>query len=71
MVSTTNIRSIREMSAEERQTKLDEIRDELMHARGQAAMGGAPPSPGKIRAMRSAVARILTVMKEKGEVLKF
>jgi len=71
MVSTTNIRSIREMSAEERQTRLREIRDELMHARGQAAMGGAPPSPGKIRDMRSAVARILTVMKEKGEVVKF
>ncbi len=71
MVSATNIRSIREMSADERQTRLKEIRDELMHARGQAAMGGAPPSPGKIRAMRSAVARIMTVMKEKGEVVKF
>jgi large subunit ribosomal protein L29 len=71
MVSTTNIRSIREMSADERQARLKDIRDELMHARGQAAMGGAPPSPGKIRAMRSAVARIMTVMKEKGEVVKF
>jgi large subunit ribosomal protein L29 len=70
MASAFNIRSIREMSAEERQAKLKEIRDELMHARGQAAMGGAPPSPGKIRAMRSAVARLLTVMKEKGEVVK-
>ena len=71
MVSTTNIRSIREMTPEERQSRLNEIRDELMHARWQAAMGGAPPSPGKIRAMRSAVARILTVMNERGEVVKF
>jgi|MudIll2142460700_1097286.scaffolds.fasta_scaffold441930_3 large subunit ribosomal protein L29 len=70
MVSATNIRSIRDMTPEERQSKLKEIRDELMHARGQAAMGGAPPSPGKIRAMRSAVARILTVMNEKGEAVK-
>jgi large subunit ribosomal protein L29 len=38
-----------------------------MHARGQAALGGAPPSPGKIRAMRTSVARILTVMKERKE----
>ena len=70
MVSSTNIRTIREMSPEERQVKLKEMRDELMHARGQAAMGGAPPSPGKIRAMRSAVARLLTVMKEKGEEVR-
>jgi large subunit ribosomal protein L29 len=70
MVSPFNIRSIREMSPEERKAKLKDTRDELMHARGQAAMGGAPPSPGKIRAMRTAVARILTVMKEKGEKLE-
>ena len=70
MVSTLNIRTIREMNTEERRSKLKEIRDELMHARGQAAMGGAPPSPGKIRAMRSGVARIMTVMKEKGEKLE-
>jgi len=62
-----NMRAIREMSPEERRTKLKETRDELMHARGQAAMGGAPPSPGKIRAMRTSVARILTVMKERKE----
>jgi len=70
MVSPLNIRSIREMSAEERKAKLKDTRDELMHARGQAAMGGAPPSPGKIRAMRTIVARMLTVMKEKGEKLE-
>ncbi len=67
MVSPMNIRAIREMTPEERRSKLKETRDELMHARGQAAMGGAPPSPGKIRAMRTSVARIFTVMKEKGE----
>lgn len=70
MVSSLNMRSLREMSPEERKAKLKDIRDELMHARGQAAMGGAPPSPGKIRAMRTTVARILTVMKEKGEKLE-
>ena len=67
MVSPMNIRAIREMTPEERRTKLKEMREELMHQRGLAAMGGAPPSPGKIRALRTAVARLLTVMKEKGE----
>ncbi|MEM2869365.1 MAG: 50S ribosomal protein L29 [Thermoplasmata archaeon] len=67
MVSPMNIRAIREMSSEERRNKLKEMRDELMHQRGLAAMGGAPPSPGKIRALRTAIARLLTVMKEKGE----
>lgn len=62
-----NMRSLREMSPEERKIKLKEMRDELMHQRGLAAMGGAPPSPGKIRSMRTTVARLLTIMKEKGE----
>src|SRR5207244_11985184 len=44
--------------------KLTELRDELMHERGVAAMGGAPPNPGKIRALRKNIARILTIMRE-------
>jgi hypothetical protein len=35
-----------------------------MHERGIAAMGGAPSSPGKIRALRTNVARIHTIMRE-------
>jgi ribosomal protein L29 len=27
-------------------------------------MGGAPPSPGKIRAIRRSIARMLTIMRE-------
>jgi large subunit ribosomal protein L29 len=55
---------IREMSPETRSEKLKELRDELMHERGIGAMGGAPASPGKIRALRKNIARILTVQKE-------
>ncbi len=44
--------------------KLSDLRDELMHERGVAAMGGAPPNPGKIRALRKNIARILTIMRE-------
>ena len=55
------MREIREMTADAREAKLKEIRDELLHERGVAAMGGAPHSPGQIRALRKNLARILTV----------
>ena len=58
------MKEIRAMNAEARETKLKELRDELLHERGQAAMGGAPHSPGQIRAVRKNVARILTVVGE-------
>ena len=57
-------KEIRAMDVETRSRKLTELRDELMHERGVAAMGGAPPSPGKIRALRKNIARILTIMAE-------
>ncbi len=55
---------IREMTAEERNQKLKELRNDLMHERGVSAMGGAPSSPGVIRAIRTNIARILTVQRE-------
>ena len=47
--------------------KLEELKRELMHERGVAAMGGSPPSPGKIRQLRTSIARMLTIMQEEGE----
>lgn len=55
---------IKSMSGEERVKKLRELRDDLMHERGTAAMGGAPANPGKIRALRTNIARIETIQKE-------
>jgi len=57
-------KEIRAMDADTIEKKLSELRDELMHERGVAAMGGAPPNPGKIRALRKNIARILTIMSE-------
>ena len=59
---------IREMSADERNQKLKELRDELMHERGVSAMGGAPSNPGAIRTLRAQIARILTIQKEEEEL---
>ena len=55
---------LREMTPEMREQRLRELRDELMHERGLGAMGGAPTSPGKIKALRKNIARILTIQKE-------
>ncbi|MGM0404754.1 MAG: 50S ribosomal protein L29 [Thermoplasmatota archaeon] len=55
---------IREMDSSEMEEKLEELRDELLHEKGQAAMGGAPESPGRIKAIKTNIARILTVMNE-------
>ncbi len=60
-------KEIREFTPEERREKLDELKSELMHERGIAAMGGSPPSPGKIRQLRMNIAKILTIMQEEGE----
>jgi large subunit ribosomal protein L29 len=60
-------KEIRAFTPEERKEKLDELKRELMHERGVAAMGGSPPSPGKIRQLRTSIARLLTIMREEGE----
>lgn len=60
-------KEIRSFTPEERRGKLDELKSELMHERGVAAMGGSPPSPGKIRQLRMTIAKILTIMREEGE----
>ena len=61
------VKEIREFTPEERREKLEDLKRELMHERGVAAMGGSPPSPGKIRQIRMSIARMLTVMREEGE----
>ncbi len=59
---------VRAMNVEGREHKMKELRDDLMRERGVAAMGGAPPSPGKIKALRTNIARLATVMREEGDL---
>ena len=58
------MKELRAMRPDELDDKLSTLLDELMHERGVASMGGAPPSPGKLRALRTDIARIRTVMRE-------
>jgi large subunit ribosomal protein L29 len=62
-------KEIRSFTPEERQEKLEELKRELMHERGVAAMGGSPPSPGKIRQLRTSIARMMTIIQEEGETI--
>ena len=59
---------IRGMKPNERSEKMKELRDELLRERGVSAMGGAPPNPGKIKALRINIARLATVQREEGEI---
>jgi len=58
------MREIAEMSHGDREKRLDELRSELMRLRGSVHAGGAVENPARIREMRRAIARILTVENE-------
>lgn len=55
---------IREMTEPERDKKLQELRTELSNQRAIAASGGAVENTGKIKTLRKAIARFLTIMRE-------
>ena len=52
------------MSPEERRKKLNELRAELMRLRAMVKAGGAIENPARIRELRRAIARILTIQRE-------
>lgn len=58
-------KDIRKMKPEERRKKLEELRAELISLRAQASIaGGMVNNPARIREIRKAIARILTIEKE-------
>jgi large subunit ribosomal protein L29 len=60
------INELRQMDAEVLKGKLSELRNELRIDKGHVASGGKASNPGRIGEMRKSIARILTVLKEKG-----
>ena len=54
----------RSMSPEDRNKKLDELRTELSRLRTMIRAGGAVENPSRIRELRKAIARVLTVESE-------
>jgi large subunit ribosomal protein L29 len=64
-VTLLRMKDLRALEAEELLRKIAEIENDLLRERGIAAMGGAPPSPGRMRALRTNVARARTVLGER------
>ncbi|MEM2739495.1 MAG: 50S ribosomal protein L29 [Candidatus Bathyarchaeia archaeon] len=58
------VKDIRAMSSVERKQKLLELQNELMKMKAAVKSGGAVENPGRIRELRRAIARILTVERE-------
>ena len=58
---------IRDMDTEEKQERLQELRTELMKIKTMIRAGGSVENPGRVKALRKTIARILTVMNEEGQ----
>jgi len=58
------LKEIRDMSADERLDKLDELRTELLRLKTMVRAGGNVENPARIKQLRKTVARILTIEKE-------
>jgi large subunit ribosomal protein L29 len=64
-VTLLRMRELRSLSDDDLRRKIADAENDLLRERGVAAMGGAPPSPGRMRALRTNVARSLTVLRER------
>lgn len=58
------IRDVRGMSSEERAKKVSDLRTELARLRTMVRAGGAVENPARIRALRKAIAKLLTIDRE-------
>ena len=68
-MSLLRMKELRELSDTDLKRKISDAENDLLRERGVAAMGGAPPSPGRMRALRTNVARALTVLNERSRAL--
>jgi large subunit ribosomal protein L29 len=63
-VPILRMNEIREMTPEERKRRLEELRTELSKLRTMISAGGSVENPGRVRALRRTISRLLTVMRE-------
>ena len=64
MAKLLKAKEAREMSAQERAERLTKVRHELRFGTEVTGLGGATKNPGRIRALRTEIARLLTVESE-------
>ena len=55
-------KEIDEMNLEQRETTLEELRDEMLQLRSQQALGGSASNSGAYKQTRRSIARLLTKM---------
>ncbi len=55
---------IREMSREDQERRLEEFRTELSKVNTMIKAGGSIENPGRVKALKKTIARVLTVMRE-------
>lgn len=55
------LKEIRDMSSEERMKKVRELRTELVRIRTMVKAGGGVENPARVKELRKAIARLLTV----------
>lgn len=60
-MSKMKIKDLRSMSKEDLNSKLVELRKELIKHNAQIATGTMPKSPGQIREIKKTIAKILTI----------
>ncbi len=63
-MKSVNIKELRELSDEELNKKVYELKDELFHLRQQKATGSLA-SPARFRFVKRQIARILTILRER------
>jgi large subunit ribosomal protein L29 len=64
-MTVMRMEEIRDMSPEEMDEKIQELKSELLRERTMIASGGVPENPGNIKEIKRTIARLLTVKAEK------
>jgi ribosomal protein L29 len=60
-------KEIDEMNQEQRETTLEDLRDEMLQLRSQQALGGSASNSGAYKQTRRSIARLLTKMNQEKE----
>jgi large subunit ribosomal protein L29 len=63
-------KEIRTMESSARRKKLIELHAEYMENKAKIAAGGALESPGRVKALRRTIARLITIIRELEEESK-
>ena len=59
-------KELRAMNDSDLDSKIVELKKELMKVNAQIALGTVPKSPGKVKDMKRTIAQILTIKQQKG-----